>query len=154
MELLKAAAEVNYLTQKKLEVEDNIESIQRKKGARKEEVASGNANAFSVLWQGVTKIASDKFKIGTGSDIQTYDTELVELNRILKDINARLEQATVKANSSSTAGTGNIVGAGSNDKKHRCKNWKKSQPRNYRSWKQNLRLALFLRLNTTRRWQS
>lgn len=117
VELLKAAAEVNYLTQKKLEVEDNIESIQRKKGARKEEVASGNANAFSVLWQGVTKIASDKFKIGTGSDIQTYDTELVELNRILKDINARLEQATVKANSSSTAGTGNIVGAGSNDKK-------------------------------------
>jgi tape measure domain-containing protein len=117
VELLKAAAEVNYLTQKKLEVEDNIESIQRKKGARKEEVASGNANAFSVLWQGVTKIASDKFKIGTGSDIQTYDTELVEQNRILKDINARLEQATVKANSSSTAGTGNIVGAGSNDKK-------------------------------------
>lgn len=121
VELLKAAAEVDYLTQKKLEVEDNIESIQRKKGARKEEVASGNANAFSVLWQGVTKIASDKFKIGTGSDIQTYDTELVEQNRILKDINARLEQATVKANSSSvglsTAGTGNIVGAGSNDKK-------------------------------------
>lgn len=117
VELLKAAAEVNYLTQKKLEVEDNIESIQRKKGARKEEVASGNANAFSVLWQGVTKIASDKFKIGTGSDIQTYDTELVEQNRILKDINARLEQATVKANSSPTAGTGNIVGAGSNDKK-------------------------------------
>lgn len=117
VELLKAAAEVNYLTQKKLEVEDNIESIQRKKGARKEEVASGNANAFSVLWQGVTKIASDKFKIGTGSDIQTYDTELVEQNRILKDINARLEQATVKANSSSTAGTGNIVGAGSNNKK-------------------------------------
>ena len=121
VELLKAAAEVDYLTQKKLEVEDNIESIQRKKGARKEEVASGNANAFSVLWQGVTKIASDKFKIGTGSDIQTYDTELVEQNRILKDINARLEQATVKANSSSvglsTAGTGNIVGPGSNDKK-------------------------------------
>lgn len=121
VELLKAAAEVDYLTQKKLEVEGNIESIQRKKGARKEEVASGNANAFSVLWQGVTKIASDKFKIGTGSDIQTYDTELVEQNRILKDINARLEQATVKANSSSvglsTAGTGNIVGAGSNDKK-------------------------------------
>lgn len=121
VELLKAAAEVDYLTQKKLEVEDNIESIQRKKGARKEEVASGNANAFSVLWQGITKIASDKFKIGTGSDIQTYDTELVEQNRILKDINARLEQATVKANSSSvglsTAGTGNIVGAGSNDKK-------------------------------------
>lgn len=121
VELLKAAAEVDYLTQKKLEVEDNIESIQRKKGARKEEVASGNANAFSVLWQGLTKIASDKFKIGTGSDIQTYDTELVEQNRILKDINARLEQATVKANSSSvglsTAGTGNIVGAGSNDKK-------------------------------------
>lgn len=121
VELLKAAAEVDYLTQKKLEVEDNIESIQRKKGARKEEVASGNANAFSVLWQGVTKIASDKFKIGTGSDIQTYDTELVEQNRILKDINARLEQATVKANSSSvglsTAGTGNIVGTGSNDKK-------------------------------------
>lgn len=121
VELLKAAAEVDYLTQKKLEVEDNIESIQRKKGARKEEVTSGNANAFSVLWQGVTKIASDKFKIGTGSDIQTYDTELVEQNRILKDINARLEQATVKANSSSvglsTAGTGNIVGAGSNDKK-------------------------------------
>lgn len=116
VELLKAAAEVDYLTQKKLEVEDNIESIQRKKGARKEEVASGNANAFSVLWQGVTKIASDKFKIGTGSDIQTYDTELVEQNRILKDINARLEQATVKANLS-TAGTGNIVGAGSNDKK-------------------------------------
>lgn len=121
VELLKAAAEVDYLTQKKLEVEDNIESIQRKKGARKEEVASGNANAFSVLWQGITKIASDKFKIGTGSDIQTYDTELVEQNRILKDINARLEQATVKANSSSvglsTAGTGNIVGPGSNDKK-------------------------------------
>lgn len=121
VELLKAAAEVDYLTQKKLEVEDNIESIQRKKGARKEEVASGNANAFSVLWQGVTKIASDKFKIGAGSDIQTYDTELVEQNRILKDINARLEQATVKANSSSvglsTAGTGNIVGPGSNDKK-------------------------------------
>lgn len=121
VELLKAAAEVDYLTQKKLEVEDNIESIQRKKGARKEEVASGNANAFSVLWQGVTKIASDKFKIGTGSDIQTYDTELVEQNRILKDINARLEQVTVKANSSSvglsTAGTGNIVGPGSNDKK-------------------------------------
>lgn len=121
VELLKAAAEVDYLTQKKLEVEDNIESIQRKKEARKEEVASGNANAFSVLWQGVTKIARDKFKIGTGSDIQTYDTELVEQNRILKDINARLEQATVKANSSSvglsTAGTGNIVGAGSNDKK-------------------------------------
>lgn len=117
VELLKAAAEVDYLTQKKLEVEDNIESIQRKKGARKEEVASGNANAFSVLWQGVTKIASDKFKIGTGSDIQTYDTELVEQNRILKDINARLEQATVKANSLSVAGTGNIVGAGSNDKK-------------------------------------
>lgn len=121
VELLKAAAEVDYLTQKKLEVEDNIESIQRKKGARKEEVASGNANAFSVLWQGVTKIASDKFKIGTGSDIQTYDTELVEQNRILKDINARLEQATVKANSSSvglsTAGTGDIVGTGSNDKK-------------------------------------
>lgn len=116
VELLKAAAEVDYLTQKKLEVEDNIESIQRKKGARKEEVASGNANAFSVLWQGVTKIASDKFKIGTGSDIQTYDTELVEQNRILKDINARLGQATVKANLS-TAGTGNIVGAGSNDKK-------------------------------------
>lgn len=121
VELLKAAAEVDYLTQKKLEVEDNIESIQRKKGARKEEVASGNANAFSVLWQGITKIASDKFKIGTGSDIQTYDTELVEQNRILKDINARLEQATVKANSSSvglaTAGTGDIVGTGSNDKK-------------------------------------
>lgn len=121
VELLKAAAEVEYLTQKKLEVEDNIESIQRKKRARKEEVASGDANAFSVLWQGVTKIARDKFKIGTGSDIQTYDTELVEQNRILKDINARLEQATVKANSSSvglsTAGTGNIVGPGSNDKK-------------------------------------
>lgn len=121
VELLKAAAEVDYLTQKKLEVEDNIESIQRKKEARKEEVASGNANAFSVLWQGVTKIARDKFKIGTGSDIQTYDTELVEQNRILKDINARLEQATVKVNSSSvglsTAGTGNIVGPGSNDKK-------------------------------------
>lgn len=121
VELLKAAAEVDYLTQKKLEVEDNIESIQRKKGARKEEVASGNANAFSVLWQGITKIASDKFKIGTGSDIQTYDTELVEQNRILKDINTRLEQATVKANSSSvglaTAGTGDIVGTGSNDKK-------------------------------------
>lgn len=121
VELLKAAAEVDYLTQKKLEVEDNIESIQRKKGARKEEVASGNANAFSVLWQGITKIASDKFKIGTGSDIQTYDTELVEQNRILKDINTRLEQVTVKANSSSvglaTAGTGDIVGTGSNDKK-------------------------------------
>lgn len=121
VELLKAAAEVDYLTQKKLEVEDNIESIQRKKEARKEEVASGNANAFSVLWQGVAKIARDKFKIGTGSDIQTYDTELVEQNRILKDINARLEQATVKVNSSSvglsTAGTGNIVGPGSNDKK-------------------------------------
>lgn len=112
VELLKAAAEVDYLTQKRLEVEGNIEDIKRKKGTRVEEVQKGQANAFSVLWQGIRAIASDKFKIGSGSDLETYDAELAELNKILSDINVRLEQSTAKANTAFTgaavSGTGNI----------------------------------------------
>lgn len=112
VELLKAAAEVDYLTQKRLEVEGNIEDIKRKKGTRIEEVQKGQANAFSVLWQGIRAIASDKFKIGSGSDLETYDAELAELNKILSDINVRLEQSTAKANTAFTgaavSGTGNI----------------------------------------------
>lgn len=112
VELLKAAAEVDYLTQKRLEVEGNIEDIKRKKGTRIEEVQKGQTNAFSVLWQGIRAIASDKFKIGSGSDLETYDAELAELNKILSDINVKLEQSTAKANTAFTgaavSGTGNI----------------------------------------------
>lgn len=55
VELLKAAAEVDYLTQKKLEVESNIENIKRRKNERKEEVASGSEWGVNVLWNGIKK---------------------------------------------------------------------------------------------------
>lgn len=102
VELLKAAAEVDYLTQKKLEVESNIENIKRRKNERKEEVASGSEWGVNVLWNGVKKIVHDEFGKGTGSDIQTYDAELTEQNRILADINTKLEQSTAKVNTVNT----------------------------------------------------
>nr|DAN28493.1 MAG TPA: Tail tape measure [Caudoviricetes sp.] len=112
VELLKAAAEVDYLTQKKLEIEGNIENIQRKKYARKEEVASGNEWSVNVLWNGIKKIVHDEFGKGTGSDIQTYDAELAEQNRILADINTKLEQSITKVN---TVNTGAGVSQGGVD---------------------------------------
>ncbi len=102
VELLKAAAEVDYLTQKKLEVESNIENIKRRKNERKEEVASGSEWGVNVLWNGIKKIVHDEFGKGTGSDIQTYDAELTEQNRILADINTKLEQSTAKVNTVNT----------------------------------------------------
>lgn len=109
VELLKAAAEVDYLTQKKLEVEGNIENIKRRKNERKEEVASGSEWGVNVLWNGIKKIVHDEFGKGTGSDIQTYDAELTEQNRILADINTKLEQSTAKVN---TVNTGEGVSQG------------------------------------------
>lgn len=102
VELLKAAAEVDYLTQKKLEVESNIENIKRRKNERKEEVASGSEWGVNVLWNGIKKIVHDEFGKGTGSDIQAYDAELTEQNRILADINTKLEQSTAKVNTVNT----------------------------------------------------
>lgn len=102
VELLKAAAEVDYLTQKKLEVESNIENIKRRKNERKEKVASGSEWGVNVLWNGIKKIVHDEFGKGTGSDIQAYDAELTEQNRILADINTKLEQSTAKVNTVNT----------------------------------------------------
>lgn len=48
------------------------------------------------------KIVHDEFGKGTGSDIQAYDAELTEQNRILADINTKLEQSTAKVNTVNT----------------------------------------------------
>ena len=50
----------------------------------------------------IKKIVHDEFGKGTGSDIQTYDAELTEQNRILADINTKLEQSTAKVNTVNT----------------------------------------------------
>ncbi|WP_018109820.1 tape measure protein [Bacteroides propionicifaciens] len=102
IDLLRAAAEVDHLQRKQLEIEDKITEVVAERNKRVQEVTSGDANVFGMLWQGVKGIAHDSFGWGVGSDVDSSMTEINELSKVLDDVNSRLKDAVIKANSYST----------------------------------------------------
>lgn len=115
VELLKAGAEVDFYTRKKLETEDQIANVQRKKGQSAASAApsGGMYNPWSgpvgvkTLWS-----AFNPFD-GAKTETDSASAELTELNRILSDVNNKLETSTSTAN---TLGGTTPVGE-SDDKK-------------------------------------
>ncbi|MEY8720660.1 tape measure protein [Bacteroides stercorirosoris] len=113
IELLKAAAEVDYLTRKKLETEDRITELSRKgiKNMHEAIPTGGNFNP----WNGPVGIKTlwNMFSPwGSMGNARTESNELVEQKKILAEIEKKLESATVKANSFTNPPTG-----GDGDKK-------------------------------------
>lgn len=117
VELLKAGAEVDFYTRKKLDTEDQISALQRKKGnAAVSAVPTGGVNN---MWSGPMGVKTlwnvfNPFD-GAVGETNSIDSELIELNRILSDANNKLENATAGANALGLSGGGS--GSGSDDKK-------------------------------------
>ena len=96
IELLKAAAEVDYLTQKKLAVEDKISELKRKREQDQQntEFNRGKAGKGIGIWFEAARVAWGNAK----EVVEFDDKEIIEQNKILADINTKLEQSTAKAN--------------------------------------------------------
>lgn len=113
VELLKAAAEVDYLTRKKLETEDKIKSLGSGMVSNlSESIPTGGK--FNP-WNGPVGIKTVWNLIspwGGISNAKSQGDELAEQQKILSDINTRLENVTVKANGLIKNGP---VGLGSGD---------------------------------------
>lgn len=108
VDLLKAGAEIDFYTRKKLDTEDQISALQRKKGnAVVSAVPTGGVNN---MWSGPMGIKTlwnvfNPFD-GAVGETDSIDSELTELNRILSDANSKLEGATAGANALGS-GSGN-----------------------------------------------
>lgn len=96
VELLKAAAEVDYLTQKKLAVEDKISELKRKREQDQQntEFNKEKAGKGIGIWFEAARVAWGNAK----EVVEFDDKEIIEQNKILADINTKLEQSTAKAN--------------------------------------------------------
>lgn len=96
VELLKAAAEVDYLTQKKLAVEDKISELKRKREQDQQNTEFNREKAGKGIgiWFEAARVAWGKAK----EVVEFDDKEIIEQNKILADINTKLEQSTAKAN--------------------------------------------------------
>lgn len=99
IELLKAAAEVDYLTRKKLETEDEISRIQRKStnAAVNAVPTGGNFNPWSgplgvkTLWN-----AFNPWN-GAMTAMDNGNKEIDELRKVLQDVEIKLEDAVGRA---------------------------------------------------------
>ena len=100
VELLKAAAEVDYLTRKKLETEDRITELSRKgiKNMHESIPTGGNFNPWSGP-VGIKTLWNMFSPLGSMGDARSESDELVEQKKILAEIEKKLDGATVKANS-------------------------------------------------------
>lgn len=96
VELLKAAAEVDYLTQKKLAVEDKISELKRKREQDQQNTEFNREKAGKGIgiWFEAARVAWGNAK----EVVEFDDKEIIEQNKILADINTKLEQSTAKAN--------------------------------------------------------
>lgn len=96
IELLKAAAEVDYLTQKKLAVEDKISELKRKREQDQQNTEFNREKAGKGIgiWFEAARVAWGNAK----EVVEFDDKEIIEQNKILADINTKLEQSTAKAN--------------------------------------------------------
>ncbi|UBD64382.1 tape measure protein [Bacteroides salyersiae] len=99
VELLKAAAEVDYLTRKKLETEDEINKVQRKSvSAAVNAVPTGGKNN---LWNGPLGIKTlwNAFNPWNGANtiVKSGNEEINELNKVLQDVETKLENAIARA---------------------------------------------------------
>lgn len=98
IELLKAAAEVDYLTRKKLETEDRINRLQID-SVKSIDVPTGGA--FNP-WNGPVGLKTlwNNFNPWNGSfgKIKSANDEISSLEAVLADVDARLDSATAKAN--------------------------------------------------------
>ena len=96
VELLKAAAEVDYLTQKKLAVEDKISELKRKREQDQQNTEFNREKAGKGIgiWFEAARVAWGNAK----KVVEFDDKEIIEQNKILADINTKLEQSTAKAN--------------------------------------------------------
>lgn len=96
VELLKAAAEVDYLTQKKLAVEDKILELKRKREQDQQNTEFNREKAGKGIgiWFEAARVAWGNAK----EVVEFDDKEIIEQNKILADINTKLEQSTAKAN--------------------------------------------------------
>lgn len=96
VELLKAAAEVDYLTQKKLVVEDKISELKRKREQDQQNTEFNREKAGKGIgiWFEAARVAWGNAK----EVVEFDDKEIIEQNKILADINTKLEQSTAKAN--------------------------------------------------------
>lgn len=96
VELLKAAAEVDYLTQKKLAVEDKISELKRKREQDQQNTEFNREKAgkgIGILFEAA------RVAWGNAKEVVEFDDkEIIEQNKILADINTKLEQSTAKAN--------------------------------------------------------
>ncbi len=118
VELLKAGAEVDFYTRKKLETEDQISNLQRKKG--KDAASVVQTGGMYNPWNGPVGIKTlwSAFNPFNGAKVETdaASAELTELQRILSDVNSKLETSTSSANAFGSTNT-NLGGGDSDAKK-------------------------------------
>ncbi len=97
--LLKAGAEVDFFTRKKLETEDKLRVAKSKAVDRLQ--IGGKFNP----WNGPTGIKTVWNLIGNSTGIDSPTSEIKQLEAVLKDANARLEAATAIAGNRDTITT-------------------------------------------------
>lgn len=139
VELLKAAAEVDYLTRKKLETEDRITELSRKgiKNMHESIPTGGNFNPWSGP-VGIKTLWNMFSPLGSMGNARSESDELVEQKKILAEIEKKLDGATVKANSFINTSAG---GDSSGDKKTILQKQQESYKKQYEELNAELELG-------------
>ncbi|MBF0577741.1 tape measure protein [Dysgonomonas sp. GY617] len=113
--LLKAQAKVEFYTPKIVEMEDKIESLEKKKADLEKNKYKSNKTGISLA----KSILGDGIVGGLGMDtVENLQKEIHQLNKVRVDANAKLEQAILdgglinQATSTTTSGDNNLTDKG------------------------------------------